>query len=140
MPKGEVVRLARTLCVGAVCLLASGALAQDRVDARLVGERVFLVVPVTGSGTLDDPKRPVIVPKAGEDSPFDGYTWVASDDGQLAIVMLVTKDPQALRDALSDLRVRRAFQKGKHKRNDIEQELKKVRKDFDLDRFLGGVQ
>ena len=105
-----------------------------------MGERVFLVVPVTGSGTLDDPKRPVIVPKPGEDSPIDGYTWVASDDGQLAIVMLVTKDPQALRDALNDLRVRRAFQKGKHKRNDIEQELKKVRKDFDLDRFLGGVQ
>jgi hypothetical protein len=130
----------RVLGLVVVCLLAGRALAQDRVDTRLIGDRIVLVVPIVGSGTMDDPKRPLFAPRPGQDSPFSGYSWVPSDNGRLAIVMLVVKDPVALQDTLSDSRIVKAFQKGRQRRADIEEKLKKLKQDFDLTQLLGGVR
>jgi hypothetical protein len=134
------VNALRLVCLAVVCLMASGVFAQDRVDARMTGERVILVVPIVGAGTIDDPKRPLFAPKPGEDSPVDGFSWVPTDGGRLAIVVLRARQPEALQSALADARVQLAFQRGKHTRDQIETALRKLKRDFSLLQLLGGVQ
>ena len=55
---------------------------------------------------------------------------------QFALVEFVARERSAFAAILADKRgTIRVFEKGKAKREDIEQEFKKFRKDFDLDRF-----
>ena len=57
-----------------------------------------------------------------------------SDDGKYALVEFVAKDPAALQPILNDKSLK-VFIKGKDKKGDIEAELKKYKKDFDLNKF-----
>ena len=116
--------------------------AQPRVDARNMYERVMAVVPVmVGNGTFDDPKRPMYAP-----SPADlqtsmttrqgilGFTHVMSDDGQVALVEFVAKDRSAFQAILADPSVK-SFLKGRDKREDMEAEFLKHKRDFDFAHF-----
>jgi hypothetical protein len=100
-------------------------------------ERAIIVVPMTGSGTYADPVRPLLSPTAaemrGEDAVLS-WSWQPSDDGKLAIVEVAARDKKTLRSYLDDKRVVKAFERGKHKREDVERELKTLRKDFNSDR------
>jgi len=59
-----------------------------------------------------------------------------SDDGKMAIIQIVAADHSAFDAILSDKRPEiRVFEIGTSKKNDIEQELKKFKKDFDLENF-----
>ena len=136
----SLVHVFRLVCLTVVCLAAGRGLAQDSVDARLTGERIILVVPFVGAGTIDDPKRPLFAPKPGEDSPVEGFAWVPTDSGKLAIVVLDGTAPRrsCVRHWL--MCAFEGFQKGKHTRDEVEGVLKKLKKDFSLEQFLGGVQ
>lgn len=137
-------------------LIPCHAIAQSRVPARNLYERVISIVPMVGSGTLDDPKRPMFAPNMQGIRPADyagktlkehsetlgnqivEYTYELSDDGQYAIVEFVARNPQALNALLQSARTDvKVFRKGWAKRADIELEAKKVKKSFDLDRFAG---
>jgi hypothetical protein len=127
-------------CLAFVVFTSALVLAQNRVDPKLLHERVLAVVPIVGSGTYADPKRPLLAPGPGEALNPDGiigYSWNPSDDGKHAIVEFVARDPRALQGIVSDPRVVIAFAKGKAKKDDIEKELKKYRKDFSLDAITG---
>ena len=63
-----------------------------------------------------------------------GFTFVLSDDGQHALAEFVAKDRAAFQQILADTTVK-SFLKGRDKREDIEAEFKKYKKDFDFKSF-----
>jgi hypothetical protein len=134
--------------IGFLCLFIGLSHAQ-RLDRSQVGERVLAIVPMVGTGTYEDPRRPAFVPSPSEaaSAERDGYreegkglvsfAYETSDDGRFALVEFVAREPEALRDVLEDEggRVVRAFRKGVDARADIETEFRKYKRDFRLDRF-----
>jgi hypothetical protein len=130
-----------TLRIGCYLLVCAAALRSQGVDLRHLHERMLAVVPLTGAGTYADPRRPLFAPSStreGGESGILSYEWAPSDDGQFAIVEFVAKDRSALAKIATDARVLRAFEKGKVKKDDVEKELKKYRKDFKFEKKEGG--
>jgi hypothetical protein len=79
-----------------VCLLVAvgSAFAQHRVDPASMYARVYAIVPMTGSGTWDDPKRPMFAPVPQQMTPGSrtgiiAYNHVESDDGNFALIEIV---------------------------------------------------
>jgi hypothetical protein len=125
----------------ATCLLFAGlGWGQHRkVDPRNTYQRIVAVVPMVGSGTAADPKRPMYAPAAASSptasrSGIMAYSFQVSDDGQYALTEFVARERSAFAAILGDPGVK-AFTKGKDKKDDIEKELKKYKKDFDLEKF-----
>jgi hypothetical protein len=123
-------------------LLASAVPAQRRVDPKNTYQRVICVVPLIGAGTAQDPKRPQYAPwplsQARSQTDIIAYSQQLSDDGRFALVEFVARDRRAFQAILND-RTLRVFEKGKDKKDDIEIELKKFKKDFDLNQFATRV-
>jgi hypothetical protein len=147
------------LRLAALLLLSVFALsAQDRVSPEFMYHRVWAVVPIIGSGTNEDPRRPMFVPspverradaanrakqgKGAEKRPaILGYSMQLSDDGQTALVEFVGADPESLRFITESTAPGvKAFERGKAKKEDIEAEFKKHKKAFKLDSFGGRAQ
>ncbi len=78
------------------------------------------------------PERPND-PDAGR---FIALASIVSDDGNFALVEFVATDRSAFSDILanSDARVKK-FEKGKVKREDVEKEFRKFKRDVDLRQF-----
>lgn len=119
-----------------VLVLASLVCAQRRVDPRNTYHRVVCVVPYVGSGTADDPRRPMYAPwpPAPARTEIMAYTQIPSDDGKYALVEFVALDWAAFAPIFKDKSIA-AFHKGWDKKDDIARELKKYRKDFDIEKF-----
>lgn len=118
------------------------ALGERRVDPQTLYFRLLCVMPLTGKGTLDDPKRPLhapLPPLPGALPSRNGilaYAFEISDDGQFALVEYVARDRAAFRDILAETNPNvKIFEKSKHKRDVVEKEFKKHKKNFDLTRF-----
>src|SRR5581483_2574363 len=117
-------------------MLAAVAPAQRRVEPRNMYQRILCAVPYVGQGTAEDPIRPKFAPIAGpsETKGILGYTQIASDDLKWAIVEFVARDASAFDEILKDKQVR-VFVKGKHSRNEIETEMRRYKRGFNLDQF-----
>lgn len=119
--------------------------AQHKVDLRNTYERILAVVPMIGAGTPDDPRRPLYAPLPGKTSR-DGiiaFTYQVSDDGKSALLELVARDRAVFEEILNDQHVRsdvKFFQKGKVRKDDVQTEFRKHKRDFDLDNFGVSVQ
>ncbi len=100
------------LCVILLTLAVAGA--QHRVDLGSSHERIVLVVPMVGTGTWADPKRPMFAPVAsqiGRDkSGILAYYHEPSDDGKLAIVVLVAQDRSAFKTILASAKANPSIQ------------------------------
>ena len=100
---------------------------------------MVVVTAMTGQGSWGDPRRPALPAAEGLN-----YRWVVSDDGQWAIVELelarVTAEGlRVLDDAVAGRGAAvKVFERGRGKKEDVEKEIRKYRKDFDLEEFLGG--
>ena len=121
-----------------VAALGSG---QRKVDPKNTYTRIICVVPMVGTGTANDPRRPQYAPwpppsasQTGSRSTILAFTQQVSDDGKSALLELVALDRSAFQAILNDKQVK-VFVKGTDKKDDIEKELKKYKKDFDLDKF-----
>jgi hypothetical protein len=68
------------------------------------------------------------------ESPIRAWKFEPTDDGKMAVAEFVARDAGAFAAILADKTVK-VFSKGKDKREDIEREVRKVKKDFDLDKF-----
>jgi hypothetical protein len=117
----------------------SGLAGQHKVDARNTYERLLCVVPMTGKGTFDDPRRPLYAPAPSQLNPVSrtgilAFTHQLSDNGKSAIVEFVASDRASFNSIRADPSVK-TFLKGKHNRDEIESECKKHKKDFNLDNF-----
>lgn len=114
----------------------------QRPPGQLGGhQRYLLVVPLTGSGNHDDPRRPLVMPaKSAESAAILSYRYIVSDDGKLAILEIVPADDQALQGLLIGYEpLVQIFSPKTNAKDDIEKEIRKIRKDFDLDNFLAPV-
>ncbi len=86
-----------------VCLLVAvgSAFAQHRVDPGSMYARVYAIVPMIGSGTWDDPKRPMFAPLPTQITPGSrtgiiAFNQVTSDDGNFALIEIVTANRSEL--------------------------------------------
>ena len=119
--------------------MAASLLGQRRVDPKNTYVRIICVVPITGTGTAADPRRPQYAPAVAAAPNLAtpgiiGFMHQTSDDGKFALVEYVAKSQAAFAPILSDKQIK-VFVKGKDKKSDIEAELKKYKKDFDLNKF-----
>ena len=123
------------------CVLCAPVFGQYRVDPGNRGERIIVVVPMVGSGAPGDPKRPLFAPLPDEmrTSGIQEFRYQLSDDGKNAIVEFVARDRVALDKIVKDNRTVKAFEKGKDKKDDIETEMKKHKKDFTLGPIVSPV-
>ena len=133
----------------------SALLAQQKVDPRNRYERLILIVPMIGSGTYEDPRRPAYVPTEAEQAQTPpgqgwlGYSSIVSDDGQWALVELVAADRKVFATILADAKGTLAewespipttlrsdfkvFQKGTVLQTTIERAFRKFKPNFTLD-------
>lgn len=86
-----------------VCLsvIVGSAFAQHRVDPGSMYARIYAIVPMTGSGTWDDPKRPMFAPVPQQMTPgvrtgIIAFNHVESDDGNFALIEIVAANRQEL--------------------------------------------
>ena len=117
-------------------MLALVVCAQRRVDPRNTYHRVIAVVPIVGTGTAGDPKRPQYAPNptSASSNGIIGFTQVATDDGKFAIVEFVARERKALLPIIADTSIT-SFEKGTQTQDVIEAALRKFKKDFDLISF-----
>jgi hypothetical protein len=153
----------RRAVVPVVCLLASfsAAIAQPRVDPRNMYQRVIVIVPMVGSGTDTDPRRPMYAPvlatattsttatTATPSAPAPptpatplagstgilGYTMVESDDGNSAIVEFVARNQSIFQNILADTTVQ-AFLMGRDTRQAAETAFQKLKPGFSITNFF----
>jgi hypothetical protein len=116
--------------------------AQQKVDPARMYTRVLAVVPMIGTGTPADPKRPLFVQMPSELSAANarsgiiGFAYQLSDDGKFALVEFVAADPEALRPILTSTNpLVKAFERGKASKTEIETEFRKFKRDFDPTKF-----
>jgi len=128
--------MAQRLFVG-LLVLAAVVWAQRRVDPRNTYNRVICVVPIIGKGTPADPRRPQYAPwpPAQDETGIIAFSYQPSDDGRLALVEFVARDRAAFQAIFNDKSIGAIFEKGRHPKDDIEKELRKYKKDFDVDKF-----
>lgn len=99
--------------------------------------RIIAFVPYVGKGTYTDPKRPEYAPgplTSQSVTNIIGYSHVASDDGQYAIVEFIARDRSAFQVIFNDKTVT-YFEKGKDQASVIEAALQKYRKDYTLAKY-----
>src|SRR5580658_8797597 len=125
----------RRLLTG-VLMLAGVVCAQHSVDPRDTYHRVICVVPMIGSGTPADPKRPKYAPAPGAAQPdgIIGFTQVPTDDGKSAIVEFVARKRSALLPILADTTIT-SYEKGAQSASAIESALQKLKQGFSLVQF-----
>ena len=133
--------VAMLLCLSALAAVLN---AQPRVDSRNSYERILVVLPLVGTGTLEDPIRPMFIAAAqAVDSTnragIIGFTYVVSDDGKHALTEIVVRNRVAVQQILNAPAIK-TFIKGVSTRADIEAEFKKYKKDFDITKFGVNVQ
>lgn len=116
--------------------LALAASAQRRVDPKYVYHRVIAVVPLAGSGTASDPKRPKYAPWPVSTDPngIVAFVFEPTDDGRSAIVEFVAQNNAAFSALLADKTVT-VFPKGAVSKQTIENAVRPLRRDFNLDSF-----
>src|SRR5438552_10119977 len=111
--------------------LAVGLFADEhRVDPRNTYQRVICVVPLTGSGTPADPKRPQYAPSTPDPEGIMAFYFQPTDDGKFAVVEFVARNRNAFRALFADKSIT-LFEKGRSPKTDIETAIRHVRKDFD---------
>jgi hypothetical protein len=132
-----------TSVVGVVLMVLSAASLygqQHAVDATQRYHRLICLVHLTGSGKAgDDPILPEYVPRISDKASRTGIVaWSVqlADDGKMAIIHIVAVDRNAFAPILEDKRPEiKVFEIGKDKKEAIEAEMRKYKKDFSLDAF-----
>ena len=147
----------RKAVVPAVCLLAvaGSLLAQHSVDPGRMYQRVYAIVPMVGSGTWDDPKRPLGAPAPHQITPgvrtgIIAFNHVESDDGKYALVEIVAANRQELAAITSPLQAQlsqlpataavggvtpQLFDQSTASQSTVETAFKKLKRNFDITKF-----
>lgn len=145
-----------------LCLLLAGCVPEASISAAstanssAIYHRIICVVPLIGSGTARDPKRPLFAPsgppaegvpkppvhgkwKKEPDTRIIAFQSVPTDDGKAAIVMFVARNHAAFEAILSDSRVIEKFERKNIRERDLVAALRKYRKNFDLKQLQMGA-
>lgn len=133
-----------------VCLLAIGgyAVAQHRVDPAAMYARVYVIVPMTGSGTWDDPKRPMFAPVPQQMTPgvrtgILAFNHVESDDGNFALMEIVAANRQELAKITAQINSQLAgtpgfqlFERSTTSIATVQAAFQALKQGFDITKFL----
>lgn len=137
----------RLAVISIICAAPAALWGQKRLDGRDLYERVIAIVPMTGSGTYSDPRRPELTPATlagGEQVTGKGliaFSYQMSDDGKMAVVEMVARERRALEGVLRSNRPGvQVFERGKGNAAAIEAEIRKHIKDFDVTKFGARAQ
>jgi hypothetical protein len=109
--------------------------------------RVYCVVPIVGSGTAADPRRPMFAPvpatlATGAVAPIDrtgiiAYQFQESDDGLFALAEFVAVARTGLGPILTSNNANVTFfERGKYTRQQIETEFQKYKKNFSFNNYM----
>ncbi len=105
------------------------------------GTKLVGIVPITGKGTWEDPRRPDLPKELS-----GNYQWLPSDDGKWAIVEIGEgTGSEAFVQAVSRLSKEgasagvRLFRPGIHSKAQVEAEIRRLRSSFTLETFAGPV-
>jgi hypothetical protein len=138
-------------------LLALGTWAAPAPNRAAIYHRIVCVVPMVGSGTAKDPKRPLFTPSSSTaqeapkppghgkwekqpDTRIIAFQSVPTDDGKASIVMFVARSYQAFKPILSDPRVIEKFERKEIRERDLVTALRRYKKHFDLKQLqVGGL-
>lgn len=136
-----------------LCLLLIAHLPGTAVSAALspnreaMYHRIICVVPIIGSGTAKDPKRPLFAPfgpgddaapplntraKVQPDRRIIAFQSVPTDDGKAAIVMFMARSCEAFQPIFNDSRVIEKFERKNIRERDLVIALRKYKKNFDM--------
>jgi hypothetical protein len=121
------------------CLWQNLNAAEHSVPPDQRYDRIVCIAPLIGAGSFADPKRPLFAPVRPESDGILAFSFQPTDNANSAIVEFVARSPKALKAIQEDSRVR-CFSPDKNKKDDVEKELKKARKDFDFTKFGTRVQ
>ena len=105
--------------------------------------RAYAVVPMIGTGTKADPKRPMFVPAPlAETAAVDrtgiiAYQFQISDDGKSALVEFVAVSRSGLAPILTSATPGViSFERGQHTREKIETAFQRYKKSFTFSKFM----
>jgi hypothetical protein len=130
----------------AAAATAHGSIAttQQRVDPTMTYHRVIAIVPLVGSGTPSDPKRPMFAPTpqdaasaAASHAGIIAYQHQLSDDGKSSIVELVAVDRSAFAALFASTEPGvQYFEIGKSTAAQIEAAIQQKKANFSLSNFF----
>ena len=135
-----------------VCLWTTLAFSGPHAGGGALYERLICVVPMVGAGTLEDPRRPLFAPVAGQPSAAGKrskgfaeppaiveYHSVLADDGETAIVEFVARDRAAFRQLrASGSQALAILDPHKLTPEDILQTLRQYKRDFEFSMLAEG--
>jgi hypothetical protein len=126
----------------AVCLLIPALSVAGGPDHTVIYPRLICIVPMIGSGTVQDPLRPLFAPSPqssgttadllNASSQIIAFQTVPTDDGKAGIVVFVARSYAAFGPILRDSRVLKSFDRNRWSEDDLVRELRKYKKNFDL--------
>jgi len=129
---------AGTATASAVTPLNARRLAPENAYAR-----VYCIVPIVGSGSIADPKRPMFAPMPPTATvPLDrtgiiSYQFQVSDDGNFALAEFVAVARTGLAAVLTSTNPNViAFERGKYTRQQIETAFQQYKKSFSFNHFM----
>jgi hypothetical protein len=126
------------LLTGLLASFLSSLQAQQRIDAVQLYHRVWVAVPMIGTGKGDDPRRPIFMPRPSQQKADKNGILAMhcelSDDGNTALVELVVADRSTANTIFSaaglNLPALKVFEKGKNTQAEVEAEFQKYKKSF----------
>jgi hypothetical protein len=132
-----------TAPVETVTASAAKPLNSRRLAPENAYTRVYCIVPMVGSGTMADPRRPMFVPPPPTAAaPLDrtgiiAFQFQESDDGNFALAEFVSVARTGLGVVLTSTNPSVVFfERGKHTRQQIETAFQKYKKNFSFDKFM----
>lgn len=136
--------LAISVSLFLICL-CEPIIAQPRVAASNLHERIYAILPMQGTGSWDDPKRPLFAPipaqmKPGDRSGIIAFHHEMSDDGKFALVEFVMASRGSVAPVIAQITQARitgaqVFHKGVNTRAEVETAFKALKKSFDFQKF-----
>lgn len=137
---------ASTTTAGAASASAVTTLNHRRLAPESAYARAYCIVPMVGSGTLTDPRRPMFapapvaataVPTAVDRTGIVAYQFQISDDGNSALVEFVAVSRAGLAPILTSTNTNViSFERGKFTRQQIESAFQKYKKTFTFSNFM----
>jgi hypothetical protein len=132
-----------------VCLLVAvgSAFAQHNVDAGSMYARIYAIVPMVGSGTWDDPKRPMFAPIPQQMTPgtrtgIIAFNHVESDDGNFALVEIVAATRPQLLQVMAQMNAQlsattgfQLFDRSATSATTVQTAFQALKKNFDITKF-----
>ena len=137
----------RRAVVPVVCLLATvvPAFAQHRVDPGAMYARIYAIVPMVGSGTWDDPRRPMFAPIPQQMTPgirtgIIAFNQVESDDGNSALIEIVAANRSELSLITAQISVAavsgvQVFDRSNTSQATVQSAFQLLKKNFDISKF-----